>query len=119
MSNERSPYGPLDPRTDPERWERAVASIVGAARPELQRRAGLADPVAVLFAWTRPVLALAASIAALCGGTIAVARASADLPATEVHSFSEALVPSSLAAWLEGASPPGLEEIVLALSEEG
>jgi hypothetical protein len=119
MSSERRQRLPLDPGVDPVRWERVVGLIMEEARPELERRASEASPVVVLLGWTRPVLAMAASIAALCGATL-MARAAESQVEAEVPAIAEALVPSSVAAWLEGGQAPTLEELVLSMAgEEG
>lgn len=110
----------LSPERDPLRWEAVVRSIAAAAEPELARRSSQADPLLLLAGWTRPLLATAAALAAVAsaalvsvgGGSQAEAPVTAGAPA-----LAEALLPSALAAWVEGGPAPTAEELVVALEE--
>lgn len=121
MSDPRRHDRALDPERDPVRWEEMVRSITAAAEPELARRASRADPFVLVAGWTRPLVAAAAVLALVASATLlSVGRTVGGAPseeATRVPALSEALVPSTVAAWLEGGRAPTPEELVLALEE--
>jgi hypothetical protein len=107
---------PLDPRVDADRWERAVHRITAAASPELRRLAGDRAPILVIAGWTRPVLAAAASVAALATATLVATRTGVDAAAADRPvAVADAIAPEPLASWLLGGDYPTVEEIVNAL----
>lgn len=111
----------LDPSLDPVRWERAVASILDAAGPELTRRASKgAGAVRVLEAWARPVFAVAASLVFVGSATVlAVGGESPPRLAegTGDNTVAEALLPSAVAAWLEVGHELSADDLVTAIEE--
>lgn len=111
----------LTPERDPLRWEALVHSITAAAEAELARRAAQVDPLLLLAGWTRPLLATAATLVILASAAlVAVDRGDSDSTGgttAEAPALAEALLPSTLAAWVEGAHAPTAEELVVALEE--
>jgi hypothetical protein len=102
--------GPLDPRTETERWDRMVSAIMTRCAVELKRRqhapsVGIFDG---LLAWSRPALATAAALAALSllaltqfdgGGSLAQSVAyfrSPDMPEAMTIMLEEGEAPSML-----------------------
>lgn len=110
-----SMYGslsPLDPRTDPARYERLLRSVAAAASPELRRRAAMQDPLVLLTAWLRPAMAIAATIAAVALVAPRVLERSPEEAVVQVG-VSDALgLPPAVGAWLEAGRTPTVEELV-------
>lgn len=103
----------LDPTRDRVRWERRIAALTAAVRPELARRAAAASPVQVLAGWFRPALALAALLA-LCAGVGLVLLGPGEAPAEPTA--AEALrLPAPVGVWLGEERPPTLDEVVVAM----
>lgn len=109
----------LDARTDPQRWEALVSSIVMAAEPELERLA-VQSPVVPLVAvaqWFRP-LAVATLLVLIAAGSMLIATANGS-SAYDSWGVAEAIAPEPVAAWLLADVVPTAEEVVLALEEGG
>jgi hypothetical protein len=107
---------PLDPRGDPERWERLIAGTTARAAFELARRRRTQSPVFVLAGWVRPGLAAAAVLAAVSVGVLALAPGA---QAAEPR-VAEALgVPTTVADWVETGSAPSAEELAAILAGSG
>jgi hypothetical protein len=106
----------LDPREDPERWERMVASIMVAAQPELARRAGLREPglTQLLSSWVRPALSAAAALAAMAATVLLLQRqpAAAQDAATAVNELG---YPEAVATYVETGQARSLDELTVAL----
>lgn len=118
MKDETKHNRPLDARTDPDRWESVVRRITTAAEPELQNLARQHAPVFVLTQWTRPVLAAAASIAALATATLVATGSPNDATESERPlTVADAITPAPVANWLLGGEWPTVEDIVYALDE--
>ena len=105
---------PLDPSRDAARWERMVAGVTAAARPELARRRRLPAPglLFLLSDWTRPAAGAAAVV------TAAAALFLAATPAAPAPGEAEAEAlgyPAEVASWLEGGAAPSVEEMVAVL----
>lgn len=119
MDRERLDLSPLDPRADPQRWERLVRAIATHAAPELARRARTAaGPMTWLARVARPALPMAAALAALS----AIGLALASRPSAEVSAPSgviEALAPPDpLYGWLAESRSPATSDLILAIEEE-
>ncbi|HEU0052875.1 MAG TPA: hypothetical protein VFQ39_06845 [Longimicrobium sp.] len=103
---------PLDPRRDPERWERLVHGIMArAAIPAAVVR----GPWVALAAWRRPALAAAALVAAVsivALGTTETHAAAA--PATVVEALD---VPRPMSDWMVEGRDPGRQDVLVALDE--
>ena len=105
----------LDPVISPERWEALLARINERAALilEARRHQSLAGTLA---GWRRPVLT---GVAGLAAAAVAVLLM---LPAEEATSvetmFAEAMMPTSVAAWIDGSYAPTVEELVQAVEEE-
>jgi hypothetical protein len=116
MNDKSKRNRPLDARTDPDRWEAVVRRITTAAEPELAIFARDRAPALFLTRFTRPVLAAAASIAALATATLVATRTdegTSDRPLT----VADAITPAPVANWLLGGEWPTVEEIVYAMDE--
>lgn len=118
MNVDRFAGGDLDPRIDPDRWERVVRSVVAAARPELKRLAARRPALALLTEWRRPVLAVAASIILVAGVTLALRRGQPPAAETELPVVAEAIASSTIAAWLLAEQAPTMEELLVSLNGE-
>ncbi len=110
----RSAVFELAPEKNPSRWETMVAGINERARPILEARRR--DTVSgTLMGWRRPVLTATATLAAAAIAVLAL------LPADDADSdetaFVEAMVPWSVAAWIDGSYAPTIEELVRAVEE--
>jgi hypothetical protein len=118
MSDSQKRNRPLDARTDPDRWEAAVRRITVAAQPQLDVLARENAPVFLITRWTRPVLAAAASIAALATATL-VATGGAENAVTSDRplTVADAITPEPVANWLLGGAWPTVDEIVYAMDE--
>ena len=110
----RSGVFDLEPETSPARWESLVARINERARPILdaRRRRTVAG---TLMGWRRPVLTGAVSLAAAAVAVLLLLPGEDD-EAVET-TFAEAMVPWSVAAWMDGSYTPTLEELVQAVEE--
>ena len=112
MDTEWVDLSPLDPTEDQLRYERWVRRILDAAAPELARRAREDGPLALVAGWARPMLAVAAVIAALALGVLSAV----EREATPAESVVEALgVPTPAAEWLEDEREPTASDLVLAM----
>jgi len=101
----------LDPRLDPDRWERMVRGIMRGASDELlrrRRRTYAPTPMDGLVALLRPALAAAAILAAI---SVAALR-HADGNPTHPGSFVESsLLPEPITIWLEDGAPPTASDL--------
>jgi hypothetical protein len=105
---------PLDPRRDPERLERAVASILRDAAPELARRRAPQGVLGWLERWTGVGVAAAVLVAAASLATLLA------LPRTASTSegIGESLgIPPSLAAWADSTGVPSTEDLLLEIGD--
>ncbi|HET9986435.1 MAG TPA: hypothetical protein VFQ38_22845 [Longimicrobiales bacterium] len=106
----------LDPREDPERWERMVAAIMAAAQPELARRAARPDPglTQLLSSWVRPALSAAAALAAMAATVLLLQRqpAVAQASATTLNALG---YPETVATYVETGQARSLDELTVAL----
>ncbi|MGI9628381.1 MAG: hypothetical protein ACR2QM_16220 [Longimicrobiales bacterium] len=106
--------GGLDPRTHPDRWEGIVARINKAAGPLLAARqpASLAQIVA---GWSRPLLFGSAGLVGAAALAL-LAFPSISAEADEV-TLAAAVMPWTVAGWMDGSYSPTVEELVLAVGE--
>lgn len=113
MEPRRVDLSPLDPAVDRLRYERLIRRILGAAEPELVRRARQASPLILVVGWARPTLAAAAIIAAMALGALVATDRGRPQPADLVV---DALgVPTPAAEWLEDGREPTASDLVLAM----
>lgn len=105
----------LDPVTGPERWEALVARINERAEPILEARR-YRSVAGTLAGWRRPVMT---SVAGLAAAAVAVLLLLPAGEATPVETmFAEAMMPWSVAGWVDGSYAPTVEELVIAAEEE-
>jgi hypothetical protein len=110
---------PLDPATDPVRWERLVRAITEAAAPELARRAAARSVMAVLGDWLRPGLAagfVLAVMTALMLALLGQSREAAPPPLAGLEEALELSAPVSL--WLSEQRAPTTSDLLLVLEGE-
>lgn len=104
----------LHPGASPARWESLVADINKRARVILaaRRRQTVAG---TLTGWRRPVLAGAASLSATAVAVLLLLPREGGEPVETM--FAEAMVPWSVAAWMDGSYAPTVEELLQAVEE--
>lgn len=120
MERERLDLTPLDPTGDPAFTDRMVARVMAAARPELERRAGLGDVIYFLGRWSRPALAAAATLAVVAGSVLAraelmasPAQAAMSSPYVTADMASE----DDLSLWDKVVLPPSHQDDLLAVMD--
>ena len=115
MHDERIDFTPLDPRGQPERFERNVGAITAAASAELAMRRARSSVFWQLAHWRRPLLAAAAIATLISVGTLAMYQRPASL-AEEQQGVAEALgVPETIATWVRSGETPSTAELLVAL----
>ena len=105
----------LDPVTAPERWEALVSRINERAGPILEAR-GYRSLAGTLAGWRRPVMTGVAGLAAAAVGVLLLLPAEEATPVETM--FAEAMMPWSVAGWVDGSYAPTVEELVIAAEEE-
>jgi hypothetical protein len=118
MNEEPVDFGPIDPRSDPDRFERAVRSIVETAGPELSLRHARASVFSQLSAWRRPLLAAAAIAGIVSLGTLSQVEAPGSVTQDEVGVAEAVGVPETIAAWVRSGETPSTTELLLELESE-
>ena len=105
----------LDPVTHPEHWESLVAGIAERAAPilEARRHRSLAGTIT---GWRGPVLTSVTGLAAAAAAILLLLPAAEATPVETM--FAEAMMPWSVAAWMDGSYAPTVEELVQAVEEE-
>ncbi|HEX7051607.1 MAG TPA: hypothetical protein VF188_15475 [Longimicrobiales bacterium] len=115
MDSQRIDLSPLDPMAEPERWERLVRAITRGAWPELNRRAAVQSPFALLASWARPMLSTAAILILLSAAAIALTRRQTGAPDAPPFGIAGELdVPVPAALWLSEERAPTVVELILA-----
>ena len=114
MTDRPVDLSPLDPRGDRDRLERAVASILREAAPELARRRAPAGVLGWLDRWRRLGLAASAAVAILA----ALALLTVPRNASTSDGIGDSLgIPQPLAAWADSAGVPGPAELLTQLED--
>ncbi len=110
----RSKVFELHPEASPARWESLVADINERARAILdaRRRQTVAG---TLTGWRRPVLTGTAGLVAAAVAVLLLLPREGREPVETT--FAEAMVPWSVAAWMDGSHVPTVEELVQAVEE--
>jgi hypothetical protein len=112
--DERMDLTPLE--LDATRRELLVAAIMAGAGAELERRRSAdVSPMLMLSRWSRPALAAAAVLAAIC---VAVLSLDATEPEPAVGLTEELSVPQPADAWLVAERAPTVGDL-LATMERG
>jgi hypothetical protein len=107
MNDDRLDLSPLDPTTDPVRYERAVGRIMGAAALPLARRRARLTAVGQVSRWWRPMLAVAAAIALAAVGVLTLVEPAAAESDLASGSVAEAMgIPSGVVSWMTSGEPP-------------
>jgi hypothetical protein len=118
MNKEPVHFGSLDPRSDPDRFERVVRAIVETAGPELSLRRARASVFSQLSAWRRPLLAAAAIAGIVSLGTLSQVEAPASVTEDEVGVAEAVGVPQTIASWVRSGETPSTAELLLELELE-
>ncbi len=105
----------LDPVISPGRWEALVARINERAEPVLEARR-YRSLAGTLAGWRRPVLSGVAGLAAAAVAVLLLLPAEEATPVETM--FAEAMMPWSVAGWVDGSYAPTVEELVIAAEEE-
>jgi hypothetical protein len=106
VNDERVDLSALDPSRDPERWDRMVRSVAARAVAARRRRNSVRGQ---LVAWTRPVLAAAASLAlASWAGALASGRGRHEAPPPEQREEPAFVV----AQWAASGQVPSTSRIL-------
>lgn len=113
VPDDRRDLAPLDPRSDPRRWESMVQGINRAAAFEIARRAALPEPGVLFFLseWRRPAAAACTAIAAGSAAILLLqspATTEADTGIAAALGFAE-----PVATWIETGSTPSVEELLI------
>ena len=103
----------LHPAADPDRWDALVARIMTASGPELARRRSV---FARLRRWAGPVIASAASVAAVAVGTLLWSNS---LDQTAPPTLAEAVLPSGVVTWMDYGEAPTIEDLFADLDDAG
>ncbi|MGH7469042.1 MAG: hypothetical protein ACRENP_13890 [Longimicrobiales bacterium] len=113
---ERPDLTPLDPRREPDRWERMVRHIMARSTGELQRRqaAGVFGLFDGLLAWSRPALATAAALTALSLFALSQLESRAQ-PTLFIRSAS---IPAAMSVWIEEGQPPSMLDLIVLANGE-
>lgn len=110
--DDRIDLSPLDPTADPARFERLLSAVVSDAVAARATRPPLPSTLLDLTRWTRPLLALAATIAVVASTVLFSLRP----PAPE--SLAESVgVPRAMAEWVELGEHPSAAALVAAFGE--
>ncbi len=114
MDDERLDLSALDPMHDPERWRSfAAATMSRVDGVLLDRRARADDPLFLIAAWRKPLLAAAAILlAALIPAEVALEMRESRLEAA--HRLAVVSV-----EWVESARTPSGAEILSTIAERG
>jgi len=102
----------LDPVFHPEAWEALVARINAAAAPILVRRRP-ASVFQTLTSWRRPVAL--GSVGLVAAAALAIFLLPAPRDSTSEVSLAEVVMPTAVAAWIEGSYEPTVLELVQAV----
>jgi hypothetical protein len=102
---------------DEARRELLVATIMANAGPELARRAAVdVTPMLMLSRWSRPALAAAAVLAAVCVTVLSLERVEAPGPG---YGLADALaVPEPAVGWLVSERAPTVADVLVAMESE-
>lgn len=118
MNEERVDLGPLDPRSDPDRFEHVVRSIVDTAGPELSLRRARSSVFSQVSAWRRPLLAAAAVAGIVSLGTLSQVDAPGSATQDEVGVAEAVGVPETIASWVRSGETPSTAELLIELELE-
>ena len=105
----------LDPEVHAERWEALVGKINAEAAPILQARRRAASLSSTLSTWRRPIMTASVSLVAAAIGALILLPA--DRTGDDESTLADAVLPWSLAAWMDGSHTPTFEELVEAVEE--
>lgn len=118
MNDERVDFGPLDPRSDPDRFGRVVRSIIETAEPELSVRRARASVFSQLSDWRRPLLAAAAVFGIISLGTLTQVEAPGSVAQDEMGVAEAVGVPETIASWVRSGETPSTAELLIVLELE-
>jgi hypothetical protein len=118
MSDEKIDFSLLDPNTDSDHFERIVAGIAAAARPELERRRLRSSVWWQMVQWRRPMLATAAVII-LVSLTMTRIVGQPKRSLAQSDDIATALgVPTAVAGWLSSDTLPSPSQMLFQTEED-
>ncbi len=109
---------PLDPGSDPDRLERAVASIMEAAADELAARRHDRNALGQVAGWWRPLLAAAAVTGIISVATLASIGGRVQSSGTETGLAEAIGMPQQIAQWVESDEAPEPAELIFTLEDD-
>lgn len=111
--DDRIDLSPIDPAGDRDRFDAIVTRIAREGMAARAARPAGAVPLLLVHRWRRELLALAAAIAVLAGGSLLTGPARATGPRSPVESLG---VPGPLARWAEQNRVPTVGELINAMA---
>ncbi len=109
---------PLDPGNDPDRLDRAVASIMEAVDDQLTARRYRRNALGQVAGWWRPLLAAAVVTGIISVATLASIGAQVQ-NAEEETGLAEAIgMPEQIAQWVRSDETPEPAELLLTLEDD-
>lgn len=103
---------PLDPAGDPARFERLLSAVVSDAVAARAAYRPVSPTLLDLTHWTRPLIAMAASIAVVAGAALYSFRPAAP------ESLAESVgIPRTMTEWVERGDHPSPAALVAAFGE--
>lgn len=113
IERDRLDLSAVDPTRDAARWERLIARINAAARPELARRSRQAGVLSLLSRWAWPTMAAAGLAAVLSGAALALTR-SRVLAADSTDGVVQFLgIADPVAVWLDAERSPSARDVIV------
>jgi hypothetical protein len=102
--DDRIDLSALDPAADPARFERLLSAVAADAVQARAARGPVPPTLLDLVSWTRPLLAVAATIAVVAGAALVSLRRSGAAPESLAESVG---IPRAVAEWAaQGEHPP-------------
>lgn len=107
--DDRVDLSSLDPQGAGARFDRLVSGIVADAMSARAGRPQAAIPILLLTRWSRPLLAAAATIALVAGGSLLLRPTPPPAPESLVEAVG---IPASVARWAERGEVPSVGELI-------
>lgn len=107
--DDRIDLSSLDPEGAGPRFDRLVTGIVTDAMAARSSRPQAVVPILLLTRWRGPLLAAAATIALVAGGSLIARPAPSPAPQSVVEAVG---IPASVARWAERGEVPSVGELI-------
>ena len=109
---------PLDPGNDPDRLDRAVASIMASVDDQLSARRYRRNALGQVAGWWRPLLAAAAVMGIISVATLASIGARVQNTESDTGIAEAIGVPEQIAQWVRSDETPEPAELLLTLEDD-